>query len=151
MNIELIYLFTSLALYAYWLNFIMGGPLADDTKKVDAGAILFFVPFKLAARRLNKNGLLCGTVSEQLDELHLTKDVFLQKELKKDHRLAIYLKGRELFTWEKSLLCPICFHWWLTLIVGLMLFIFDGFNIRADILFAAFLYLVNHLLIRKIS
>lgn len=150
MNIELIFLFTSLALFAYWLNFVMGGPLAD-AQKVDPDAMLFFIPFKLAAIRLKNKGLLTDIVAEQMDEIKLSRDPFVWTKLVSDHRLAIYLKGRELFTWEKALLCPVCFHWWITLIVGFMLFIFDGFNIRTDFLFAAFLYLVNHLLIRKIS
>jgi hypothetical protein len=151
MNIELIMLMTGLALFAYWFNFIMGGPLSDDPNKVDAGAILFFIPFHLAARRLHMNGILAGIVNDQLEEVKLTSDPVTRANLKKDHRLDINLKGRDLFTWEKSLLCPICLHWWLTLAVGFTLLIFDGLNVRADFFLAVFLYLVNHLLIRKIS
>lgn len=150
MNWELVICLTGLMLFSYWLNYIMGGPLADPGK-VNVREILFFVPYQLARRRLNMLGLLDGIEKKQAQEITLAKDPKTRRELKTDHREDLYLAGREFFTWEKSLLCAICFHWWLTVIVGAFLLKFDLLDARADFFLAAFAYLVNHFFIRKIS
>lgn len=147
----LIILLTGIMLFAYWFNYIMGGPLSDDVKNVDPKAILFAIPNALATRRLKHAGRLLELRAAALSEVALTSDPRTKLQLLEDKKLDIYLEGRKLFTWERSLLCPICLHWWLTLLVGAVLIFFDAFNARADFFIAGFIYLVNHLLIRKIS
>jgi len=150
MNWDLTITLTGLMLFSYWLNYIMGGPLADPGK-VNVREILFWLPEMLARRRLKMLGTLHKIESRHANEIMMTQDPETKRKLKEDQREDVYMAGREFFTWEKSLLCPICFHWWLTLIVGLFLLAFDAMNARADLFLAAFLYLVNHFIIRKIS
>lgn len=151
MNWELICTLTGLMLFSYWLNYVMGGPLSDDPKHVDVKAILFAFPNWLAIRRLKEKGLYASMRTELMNELMVTTDARVKHGLRVDKRLGIYLAGREFFTWERSLLCPICLHWWLTLLVGVALVYADAMNARADFFLASFVYLVNHLIIRKIS
>lgn len=151
MNWELITTLTGLMLFSYWFNYAMGGPLSEDVKKVDTKAILFFIPNELARRRLKIMGLLSSMRSELITELAMTQDAKVKHGLRQDKRRDIYIAGREFFTWERSILCPVCFHWWLTVIVGAVFLSFDLMGARADLFVAAFTYLVNHLFIRKIS
>lgn len=151
MNWDLIVTLTGIMLFSYWFNYIMGGPLSDDAKKVDTKAILFSVPYWLAVRRLKNNGLYLSLSGDLINELSMIKDAKTKNQLRQDKRLDMYLIGREFFTWERSLLCPICLHWWLTLVIGVIFLIFNIMQARADLFLAAFIYLANHFLIRKIS
>lgn len=151
MNWELTILLTGLMLFTYWFNYTMGGPLSDDPKNVNVGEILFFIPWWMAQRRIRQVGQTREFQRNLTQELAMTKDVRVMHGLVKDHKLNQYLAGREFFTWEKSLLCPICFHWWLTILVGAVLLLTNTFNARADLFLGAFIYLVNHFIIRKIS
>ena len=150
MNWEIIVLLTGLMLFSYWLNYIMGSPMADPGK-VQVREILFFIPGWLARRRLKMIGQLHKIEQRHSTDNTMTTDPITKHALKKDQREDVYMAGREFFTWEKSLLCPICFHWWLTVIVGAFLLIFDALGARGDLFLAAFAYLVNHFIIRKIS
>lgn len=150
MNWEIIFLLTGLMLFAYWLNYIFGSPMADDDK-IDTRAIMFKFPRMLAARRLKKLGIYDEIKSNHWESMNITKDVTLRHKLKYDFRRETYIAGKEFFTWERSILCPICFHWWISLLAGVLLLVFDSMHAREDFLFAGFVYLVNHLLIRKIS
>lgn len=149
MNWEIIMALTGLMLFSHWLNYIMGLPLAD-AGKVNVREILFFVPEYLARRRLKRLGLFDKLSKQQSQEIAMASDPKTRRELKTDQREDLYLAGREFFTWEKSLLCPVCFHWWLTVIVGALFLIFDVLDARADFFLGAFTYLVNHFIIRKI-
>lgn len=146
MNWDLILLMTSLALFSYWINFVMGNPLAD---KVDTKAMLFSIPFFFSVRRLRKNHMLTDIVADQFHELGITSDDRTRQKLKHDHRVDLYMSGREYFTWEKVLLCSVCFHWWISLLAVIGMIAFNIFGARADLLLVVFLYLFNHLLIRK--
>lgn len=150
MNWELITLLTGLMLFAHWFNFITGTPLADPDK-VDVRAILFGLPYAMAARRLKLEGIFTKMRAAMSQELLVTSDPKTRNGLKKDNRASIYLTGRDFFTWEKSILCPICLHWWLTVIVAMVLLAFDLMGARGDFFLGAFTYLVNHFIIRKIA
>lgn len=151
MNWELIILLTGLMLFCYWLNYIMGGPLSDDVQKIDVKAILFSLPYFLAIHRLKRMDLYKKIHSSFVAELQITSDRSAKEKLRLDHKLEMYLAGRQFFIWERSLLCPICLHWWLTVLVGFVLITMDCMNARADFFIASFVYLLNHLIIRKIS
>ena len=151
MNWELIFWLTGLMLFSYWINYVMGSPLADPPHRPDVKAILFSVPNYLALRQLQKHGLIVKFRDQLLDELSTTNNQSLRNGLKIDHKLATYLAGREFFTWERTILCPICFHFWLSAAFAVILLSFDLLNARADLLLGCFTYLVNHLIIRKIS
>jgi hypothetical protein len=151
MNWDLIITLTGLMLFAYWLTYIMGSPLASKPEDIDGKAILVAFPFELAIRRLVKAGLWNKISQELIQDMQVTSDPATRAEMKTDHVVSTIVKGRSFFTWERSLLCPICLHWWLTVVVGLVFILFDIMHARADFLLAAFVYLVNHLIIRKIS
>lgn len=150
MDLVIIFILTGAMLFSYWLAYIMGGPMSDDPKHVNPRAILFSFPEWLAKRRLTTFDLfdLYKQFGEEINLLHdYVEKVKANYEYKKD----VFLKGRELFTWEKTLLCPICFHFWLSVLLGAILIISGRVDTWDDFGFGFLLYLVNHLIIRKIS
>lgn len=151
MNWDIVLTLTGLMFLAYWWAYITGGPLSKKADDVDPGAILFGIPYRLAMRRLSRAAMLYQILENQAAEMELTKGQIDRKELARDHRLDLFLTGRKLFTWERALFCPVCLHWWLTILVGIVFTIFDLLGAREGIFLAGFVYLVNHFLIRKIS
>lgn len=148
--IDVILYCTGIMLFSYWLNYCMGNPLADDISSIDVGAIFFFVPMWLAQRRIRQVGLKAELQQAAITELGMTKSVRQQNGLKKDHKRFAYVAGREFFTWEKSILCPICFHWWMTVLFCAVCLSFDLLHVREHYMLLALTYLVNHFFIRKI-
>lgn len=151
MNWDLILILTSIMLFAYWLNYAMGSPLANKRDDVDQKAILFFIPQSLAIRRLKEFEVYKKYLTQYYEELNVTGELEQKEKTRSEHQLNMFLAGREFFTWERSFLCSICLHWWASLIVGGIFLGFDLFNARADFFQAAFTYLVLHLIIRKIA
>lgn len=155
MNWELIIWLTGIMLFTYWLNYIMGRPNAEDIQKVDMSGILFWVPLWLAKCRLNSCYQLKKKVDEIreqfFEEIKVTGDFLVQHQLIRDQNREIFRVGREMFTWERSITCPICLHWWLTVIFGSVCLTFNLLHAREDYLLAGFTYLLNHFFIRKIS
>jgi hypothetical protein len=151
MNWELIITLTGLMLFAYWFTYVVGSPLADDPKNIDGGAILVALPYELAIRRLVKAGIWKGIELSHIQDLDVTSDPKTRAQMKKDHVVDTIEAGRTFFTWERSMLCPICLHFWLTVLVGLVFILFDIMHARAEVFLAAFVYLANHYIIRKIS
>lgn len=143
--------FTVIMLFSYWLNYCMGSPLADKADSVDTGAILFFFPYWLAKRRLVETGNLQSIKTSQAERMQLISEPVTKKRQQKSDKLHNYVQGREFFTWERSLLCPICLHWWLTLLVALISLPAGWQFIYQYPFQAAFAYLVNHFIIRKIA
>lgn len=143
--------YTVIMLFSYWLVYCMGSPLADKPADVDPGAILGFIPRWLANRRLKQEWLLGDFRHALTEDLLATEDVRVRLKLRKDARLDALIVGREFFTWERSLLCPICLHWWLTVLVVLISLLAGWPHLYQPILQAALAYLLNHLVIRKIA
>lgn len=151
MNWELIITLTGLMLFAHWFTYVVGSPLADAPKKIDGGAILVALPFELAVRRLVKVKMWNGISLAHIQDLDVTSDPKTRAQMRKDHVADTIDAGRVFFTWERAILCPICLHFWLTVLVGLVFILFDIMHARADVFLAAFVYLVNHFIIRKIA
>lgn len=151
MNWDLYLVLTGLMLFSYWLTYVMGNPLASDMKNVDGRAILFGVPYFFAVRRLEMVGMWKEIQDAHIDEMDVTSDPVMRARARVDHLADTINLGRQFFTWERSLFCPICLHFWLTILVGFTFLTFDIMNARADLFPAALVYLVNHFLIRKIS
>lgn len=144
-------LFTGLMLLAHWLHYCMGSPMAKDVEDVDVGAIFFSLPAWLADRRLVHQLTLTDILEAQREELNVTSDPVRLADLLRDHARDRYEAGRKFFAWEKSFLCPICLHWWLTFYVVIASLIFDLNHVREHLGAVALTYLVNHLFIRKIA
>lgn len=141
--LEFFYIFLGCMLYAYWLNYCMGSPMAKDVSDVDVNAIFFFFPYMLAVRKLKRYHLWADIEKDWRQELAVTHGARQQSQARREFMRNVYDAGREFFTWEKAILCPVCFHFWLTLIVW-ALFIHD------QILLSSLYYLANHFFIRKI-
>lgn len=148
-HLELVAILTGLMLFSYWLIYCYGSPLNDDAKHVDTRAILGFVPYYLAQRRLEQKGLLKSARSQYQEGMRFAADLKEKVQTQRDYDLDIVIAGRFFFTWERSLLCAVCFHWWLT--CGMVAFLVGtGFVRCEDLGLVALTYLVNHLFIRKI-
>jgi len=148
--IGIVALLTGVMLFAYWAHYVMGNPMARDAEDVDVGAIFFSLPAWLADRRLVHQLTLTEILEAQREELNVTSDPVRLADLMRDHARDRYDAGRKFFSWEKSFLCPICLHWWLTLLVVAVTLAFNWLDLRDHLGAAALTYLVNHLFIRKI-
>ena len=148
-ELGLVGLLVGLMLFAYWFVYVAGQPLADPAK-VDPGAILFFVPYYLAKRRMRGN-LFDRAVEAWREQLSLTSDAIGAVEALRDHRHNVVVQARVLFTWERGLLCPVCLHWWLSLYAGCAWVSLQHFHQPPlDLAVGALTYLFTHLFIRKI-
>lgn len=144
MSLELFLLFVGVMLFAYWSNYCMGTPLARNPADIDVNAIFFFIPYMMAVRKLKKFHLWKDIDEQWTAEARLTNGARQLLQARREHMREVYISGREFFTWEKAILCPVCFHFWLSLLVW-ALFIQD------HVLISSLYYLANHFFIRKIS
>jgi hypothetical protein len=149
--LELIAILTAIMLFAYWLVYCMGSPLADDIRDVDIRGILFFFPWWLGRKRMVQWHLHDEALKEWRDEDQITSGSRSKLQAYREWRRRYFSTAREFFTWERSLLCPICLHWWLTVIVVAALFAFRYWHGLDTLLLCGLVYLVNHFFIRKIS
>lgn len=138
-------------LFAHFIVYCMGSPLASNPANVDSSAILFFVPYYLARWRM-KGNLFDQAVSAWRDQLGFSNDRISAVHALRDHRLNVVIQGRVLFTWERSWLCPVCLHFWLTLIfgVGWCLGNWTFFLEPVDFYIGSLTYLFLHFIIRKL-
>ncbi len=152
--ITLICILTAVMLFAYWANYVMGNPLTDNPRDIDVGAIGHPIPNELALRRLQRLDRHCNTdvvgrlMQGHVEELNVTSEPLTRHGLRQDFKRELLVTARKLFTWERAILCPVCLHWWLTVIIVASLFIIN-FMTLDQLPLAGLTYLVNHLLIRK--
>lgn len=145
----LVSLLIGLMLFAYWFNYCLGSPMADPSR-VDAGAILFFIPYSLAKRRM-KGNLFDQSVEAWREQLSMTSDAIGATTALQDHRHNVVVQARILFSWERGLLCPVCLHWWLSIWAGWVWVVAQHFKMPPlDIAVGAITYLFLHFIIRKI-
>lgn len=136
-NLDTGLLLLLLALFCYWLDFVWGHPLSSD---FNAHAILFFIPYRLAEWRLKQLDKLHEFKRFRAEQLLNTKDKKARTDIEWTYKANVYETGMQYFTYERAILCPICFHWWLSLPILL-----------SDVsLEAWFYYFVTHFIIRKI-
>lgn len=147
--IVLVLSLTSIMLFSYWFNYCMGTPLAKDRETIDPTAIFFFFPLWLADRRLKKLNLWREYKESLLEAWEVASDKVMREQLFRDNLRDRVVAAKYFFSWERSILCPVCFHWWLTV---LFVVVYGSFQLFTgfDLLVVAFTYLVNHLFIRKI-
>jgi hypothetical protein len=130
-----------------WNNYVLGRPLATD---YDVTSIMFWLPEALARRKIRRRHMLIWRDEADetvIAEMAATKDPTQRQEIWQSHRRYVYEYGRQFFTWEKAFLCPVCLHWWLSLIfLGVMW----AFGYTFDHGIALLLYLMTHYLIKKI-
>lgn len=142
-------LLTFIMFFAHWFAYISGQPLAEPSR-VDPGAILFFIPYFLAKRRMQGN-LFDRAVEAWREQLSLSGDAVGAVEALRDHRHNVVVQARPLFTWERGLLCPVCLHFWLSWWTGWAWVAVNHLHLfPVDLCVGAFTYLFLHFLIRKI-
>lgn len=146
-DLQLVLVLTGLMLFAHWSGYVMGAPL---TTHVDSGAILFLVPYHLAVQRLKLTHRWDAVLEGWRQEYRATGDDHERARALRNHRAEVVLTAQPVFTWERSLLCPVCLHWWLTLNTMLAWYFLDTHVAVAHLGTAALTYLFLHLLIRKI-
>ena len=139
------YLFLALfsALLVYLLDYSFGQP---GNEKWNSQELLSGWSFLLAKRRLKRDGAWQGKHQQLLNQLKEAKTPYDEKMIYKSFRQAVFAQARETFYWEKAAgMCPICFHFWITLItfIAVNIFYFEV-NIFTFILYC----LVSHLFIR---
>lgn len=145
----LVGLLVGLMLFAHWFAYVLGSPLAEPSR-VDASAILFFVPYYLARRRLRGN-LFDRAVEAWREQRSMKSDVLGEAEALMDHRHNVVVQASILFTWERGLLCRICLHWWLSFGAGCAWVAAHHFHLPTlDLAVGAIAYLFLHLIIRKL-
>lgn len=149
-DIDLLLLMTGIMLFAWWANYVMGTPFAENPNKVDVGAIMFTIPYTLALRRLKNAGALKDIIKQHAAEMVLTKGAYQRELARSANKRDLYLTGREFFTWERSILCPVCFHFWLSLPIFWTCMCYDCIFVDENVWLAVFYYLANHFIIRKI-
>lgn len=137
-------------LFAHWFTYCAGSPLSEPSR-VDASAILFFIPYYLAKRRM-KGFMFDQTVKAWQEQLSMTSDAIGAVDALRDHRHNVVVQARVLFTWERGLLCPVCLHFWLTVYAGVLWSVFTHtlFLPPLDFQVGALTYLFLHSIIRKI-
>lgn len=122
----------SVAILFYFLDYCLGRPASE---KPNVKAILFFIPLFFAKRRLRGENL--NFTEPEVLSKYDKKNIEVQK------REMIFLRGRELFTWENALgMCPVCSHFWLGSII--IFFAFDNY------LLILTQFLISHLFLRII-
>lgn len=149
MIITLCCFLTGAMLFAYWFNYVIGSPLAEDPGHIDPGAIGAFIPRLLSRRRLDNAGRFQQMRHSLIEELKHTMDPVDRQDALRDFQRKVVELGRKLFTWERSFLCPVCLHWWMTLVITGLLFLFHIIS-TVELPLVGLIYLVNHLFIRKI-
>lgn len=143
-DLNLLFLFVGVMLFAYWINYCMGVPLSKNPADIDVDAIFFFFPYTLAVRKLKKFHQWEAIQTQWMEEIRLTQGARHLLQARREHMREVYISGREFFTWERAILCPVCFHFWLSLAIWAIF-------VQDMILFSSLFYLANHLLIRKIA
>jgi hypothetical protein len=93
--------------------------------------------------------MLDATLEFWRQEHNLATDVVGELQALREHRRNVIRLGRELFTWEKVFLCPVCLHWWLSLQVTWTWVVVCGWQ-WAALPVAGLTYLFLHFLIRKL-
>lgn len=148
-ELGLVCLLTFTMFFAHWFAYVAGHPLAEPSR-VAPDAILFWVPYCLARRRM-RGYLFDQAVRAWQEELSLTSDAIGAVEALRHHRHNVVVQARVLFTWERGLLCPVCLHWWLSWWAGWTWVAIDHLReFPLDLGVGAFTYLFLHFIIRKI-
>lgn len=124
-------------LFVYWVDFVWGHPLADEYNET---AILFGIPYYFAKRRLDSMNALQPLVKHRAEQMVATNDKRIRADIEREYKINVFSTGRQYWTYEKMIFCPICFHWWICLPILLT-------NVSAELFLY---YLITHFIIRKI-
>src|SRR3954469_17544290 len=111
---------TGLMFFCHWFYYCLGKPLADSQDDIDVGGIFNFIPRLLADRRLRRHTMDAELRESFVSGIAVVRGSYQKLVTRKDyirHRITV---GREFFTWEKTFLCPVCLHWWLSLVLVLL-------------------------------
>lgn len=129
------------AFFIYMLDYGLGKP-ADEQPIY--GNLLFIWSFYLAKKVL---GVTFPPVERQYkDQLKHTTSPFERMQIKRAFQDIVFKQGRQLFTWQKIFgMCPICTHFWFTLIIFLL---GNIFFFKVNIIIFTLYFLSSHVILR---
>lgn len=131
------------ALLVYILDYAFGQP---GNEKWNDSELFSGYCFFLAKRRLKKDKVWKEKSKQLSENLMKTTIPYDRKLIHKSFRHMVFNQAKETFYWEKAIgMCPICFHFWVTLIIFLTVNIF---YFRVNINIFTLYFLISHLIIR---
>lgn len=134
------------ALLVYLLDYAFGQPGGEkwNSQELLSGWSLF-----LAKRRLKKESIYRDLERQLHQQLISAPDSYQRKLIRKNFNQLVFQQAREVFYYEKALgMCPICFHFWVTLIVFLLV---NYFYFSVTLNTFVFSILISHLIIRLLK
>lgn len=132
------------AFFIYMLDYGLGKP-ADENPIY--GNLLFAWSFFLARKALGKD--YRGIKVQYIQQMKHATTAFERKQIQRAFQDLIFKQGRQLFTWQKIFgMCPICTHFWFTLIIFSMenIFVF-----KVNIIIFTLYFLVSHVILRTLK
>ena len=134
------------ALLVYLLDYSFGQP---GNEKWNSQELLSAWSLFLAKRRVKSDGAMSNLITQLQEQLSTAVSPYDKKIIRKNFNQMLFAKARETFYWEKALgMCPICFHFWITL------FLFSTVNIfyfKVNIFTFILYLLISHLFIRLLK
>jgi hypothetical protein len=138
------YLSLICAFFIYMLDYGLGKP--GDERPV-YGNLLFAWSFLLAKKALGSDYNIFAL--QYADQLQNASNALERKEIKRNFQDLVFRQGRTLFTWQKIVgMCPICTHFWFTIIIFLSVNIF---YFHVNIIIFTLYFLTSHVLIRLLK
>ncbi len=149
MNISILIFLLLLSLtpvgFSMLLDFTLGHPGKDE---INNKAIFYGYTFWLAKRRLIKEGLYYELEKGFLEDSKNFTDKIVKNNLYTNFRRSVVMNAKDFFTWEHAFgICIFCTGAWISLLFGVLLYIFGIINIYFIILVIIF----SHLLLRKLN
>lgn len=129
------------AFFIYMLDYGLGKP-ADENPIY--GNLLFAWSFFLARKALGKD--YTPLLQQYRDQIADTDSETQRAFIYRSFQDIVFKQGRQLFTWQKVFgMCPICTHFWFTLIIFSMenIFVF-----KVNIIIFTLYFLVSHVILR---
>ena len=129
------------AFFIYMLDYGLGKP-ADEQPIY--GNLLFSWSFFLAKKAMGVN--FPPIERQYKDQLNHSTSSFERVQIKRAYQDIVFKQGRQMFTWEKICgMCPICTHFWFTLII---FFLGNIFFFKVNIIIFTLYFLSSHVILR---
>ena len=114
------------ALFIYLRDSGFGKP---GDEKVNYKALLFWWPFFLSKKALQKAGLWNNLHQQYLAQIKNAQNNIEKANIRIQFKEIVFVKGKELFTWQYIAgICPICTHIWFFLSLN-NFFVIQNFSI----------------------
>lgn len=127
-------------------NYTIGKPASD---KFSPYEIFSRYTVWLSIRRLKVVGLYDGYIEQYKENLERQTKKHEVINLKNDFKKILYDAADPFFTWERAVgMCPVCTGFWISLIIGLVIFVVPGLTIVQNISGLIEIIVFSHISIR---